>query len=103
MRPTSVQAMRPGDFLLPVSSGAGSAAMLWNQEWFAALVIVILSLLFADIRRAGGVGAWALELSEAREAWGEASDQRAKHLSKRRREKLREKQKRREIRRSSKR
>lgn len=96
--------MRPSDLLWWVPSGAGSTAMAWKEEWLAALVILIaassMSLLFWDIRRAGGVAAWTLGVVPAMDAFGEFFDRRSKRLTGRRRHRLRERQRRREIRKS---
>lgn len=78
--------------------------MAWKEEWFAALVILVvassMSLLFSDIRRAGGMAAWALGVLPAMDALGEFLDRRSKRLAMRRRHRLRERQRRREIRKS---
>jgi hypothetical protein len=78
--------------------------MAWKEEWLAALVILLvassMSLLFWDIRRAGGVAAWALGVVPVMDAFGEFFDRRSKRLTGRRRHRLRERQRRREIRKS---
>lgn len=102
MQIASVRAMRPGDLLWWVPSGAGSAVMALKEHWFAALVILVvasaMSLLSWDIRRAGGMGAWALGLIAAMKALDEFFDERSRRLAKRRRYRLHERYRRRELR-----
>jgi hypothetical protein len=78
--------------------------MAWREEWLAALVIVMvastMSLLFWDIKRAGGVGAWALGVLSVMDAFDEFLDRWSTRRARRRRYRLRERQRRREIRRS---
>jgi hypothetical protein len=75
--------------------------MALKEHWLAALIILmvvsVISLISWDIRRAGGMGAWALGLIPAMEALGRFHDEQSRRRAKRRRYLLRERRRRREI------
>jgi hypothetical protein len=99
--------MRLGDLVLVVPPGAGTALMAVQDQWLSALVVLgaasIVSLIVWDVRRAGGLGAWAQGLLPAVEGWVAFVDRRSRRRATRRSRRRRERQKRREIKRDGRR
>jgi hypothetical protein len=75
--------------------------MAFREHWLAALIILMVvsgvSLLSWDIRRAGGMGAWAQGLIPAMEALDRFRDEQSRRRARRRRYLLYERRRRREI------
>ncbi len=94
--------MRISDALPVVGPGVGAAALVYQEHWvLASLVLVlgtIVSLIVWDVRRAGGLAAWAEELILAAGDWDEFVDQRKERRDVRRTQHLRERDKRRQLR-----
>ena len=96
--------MRIHDRLPAVGPGVGAVALIYEQHWVLASLIFVLgttlSLIACDVRRAGGLAAWAGELILAAGDWDEFVDQRKARRDARRTQHLRERGKRRQIRQS---
>jgi hypothetical protein len=77
--------------------------MASKEQWFAALVIVMVgsltSLFVWDIRRAGGFGAWTLGIVPAAEEVARFLDVRSKRRAGKRMHRLRQRQRRRQVKR----
>jgi len=92
------------DRLPAVGPGVGAVALIYEQHWVLASLVFVLgttmSLIAWDVRRAGGLAAWAGELILAAGDWDEFVDQRKARRDARRTQHLRERGKRRQIRQS---
>jgi hypothetical protein len=81
--------------------------MAVQDRWLPALFILavasVVSLIVWDVRRAGGLGAWAQGLLPAVEGWVDFVDRRSRRRAVRRSRRRRERQKRRKIKRDGRR
>jgi hypothetical protein len=95
--------MRINDGLATVGSGTGVAALALQNHWILASFVLVLgtavSLVVWDVRRAGGLGAWAQELLLAVGDWHEFLTRRKRRRDLWRTQHLRERNKRRRMRR----
>jgi hypothetical protein len=98
-------ATRIDDGVPLLGSGIGAAALLCDEHVllgsFVFLAGSVLSLVLWDVRRAGGLAAWAEGLLRPADRWHKLADRRKRRRDARRTAHLRERETRRHIRRRS--